>query len=80
MVDKVQAYFSRVEPFYLLREVTDSEGFDAYPVEVPASALVKVEKIKAILRTMTELFDEMPAPEERTQEEADALVKLLRLI
>lgn len=73
----VKAYFSRLVPFYLLRERDDSEGFDAYPVEVEGHILDLAEDLRSVANEMTRLFDNMPAPEERTQEEADFLSALL---
>jgi len=82
MVDKVQAYFSRLTPFYLIpaNAMTDHEGFDAYPVFVSQDALDKAVALRAMSKQMTELFDDMPAPEERTQDEADAFATLLGLL
>ena len=75
----VKAYFSRVTPFYLIpvEDMTDHQGFDAYPVMVEADALIKAVLLREMSKTMTELFDNMPAPEEKTQDEADAFAALL---
>ena len=74
-----KAYFSRKEPLYLLRpeEVTDSNGFDAYPVEVDEATLDLVTRIRTAVFRMEDLFNNNPAPEEVAQAEADALMDLL---
>ena len=82
MVAKVTAYFSRITPFYLIPSgtITDHEQFDAYPVVVEPAVLLKAVKLREIKLKMEEVFLDMPAPEEKTQEEADAFVALLKEI
>ena len=76
------AYISRKVPFYLLGldEINDSNGFDAYPVEVPIDAVAKCQKLRATVSSMENSFFENSAPEEAAQEEADLLVALLDTI
>lgn len=82
MAAKVTAYFSRLTPFYLISsgKITDHEQFDAYPVVVEPAVLLKATKLREIKQKMDDLFLEMPAPEERTQDEANAFVALLEEI
>lgn len=72
----VKAYFSRLEPFYLMapNEISDSSGFDAAPVEVNAEVLEKVRKLRSLIVQMEELFVSHPTYEECAQEEADDFV------
>lgn len=78
---KVSAKFSRIVPFYLLPDGDlDSDGFDAYPVEVDQGVLDLAVELRELERRMQELFDEMPAPEEKTQDEANFLAaELIRI-
>jgi len=78
----MKAYFSRLTPFYLLseEEAGDSAGFDSYPVEVTPDLLTLCENLRSVTVDMTAKFDDMPAPEERTQEEADYLSDLLKAV
>lgn len=82
MSNKVTAYFSRLVPFYLLskEDVADSDGFDAYPVEVDPVALANIRSVRRLVNTMETLFDNNPAPEEVAQQEADELVSEVRRI
>jgi hypothetical protein len=78
----MRAMFSRLTPFYLMSEdeAQDSDGFDAYPVEIDSEIVTLCENLRDIKRLMDEKFDEMPAPEELTQEEADYLAALLKML
>ena len=79
---KVRAYFSRLVPFYLLAtdEISDVEGFDAYPVEVDPVVLANVRSVRRLVETMENLFDRNPAPEEVAQTEVDEFASEVRLI
>jgi hypothetical protein len=76
----MKALFSRRVPFYLIPmdQAQDSDGFDAYPVEVPQFALDMAVQLRVMASEMDAVFMDMPAPEECTQEEADAFVTMLR--
>ena len=82
MVAKVTALFSRVVPFYLIPagQASDHEQFDAYPVTVSPTMVLKAVMLREMKTKMEDLFMEMPAPEENTQAEADAFVELLRAL
>lgn len=71
---KVKAFFTRKSPFYLLSkgEATDSEAFDAYPVEVEDYVLDNVRSVRKLIDQMEEMFRNGPAPEECAVEEAAA--------
>lgn len=80
MVAKVTALFSRVVPFYLIPsgQASDHEQFDAYPVTVSPTMLLKAVKLREMKNKMDDLFMDMPAPEENTQAEADTFIELLK--
>ena len=75
----IKAFFSRLVPFYLVPvdDADDSVGFDAYPVEVDERTLATAVALRRISERMTEKFDNMPAPEEAAQEEADLFEELI---
>lgn len=79
---KVKALWNRRVPFFLgtAEEFGDSDGFDAYPVEVEETTLKNVRDLRALLANMENMFDNMPAPEEAAQEEADNFSAGCRLI
>lgn len=68
----MKAYFSRLVPFYLIapEDADDSIGFDAYPVDVDPRTVAVCQALRRLERQMDNVFDRMPAPEEKTQEEA----------
>jgi hypothetical protein len=74
-----KAFFSRYVPFYVMapEEVTDSNGFDAYPVEVSEATLSFARNMREVVDSMEAAFMESPAPEEAAQTEADLLNDLL---
>jgi len=76
----MRAYFSRKKPFYLMsqNEVGDSDGFDAYPVVVEPDVLLLCQTMRNIVKAMEDAFNDMPAPEESAQKEADLLDELIR--
>ena len=78
----VKAYFSRLVPFYFLGEdeVNDSNGFDAYPVEVEDTVLANVRSVRRLVVSAEELFADSPAPEEQPQLEADFVAAEVRRI
>lgn len=82
MSDKIKAYFSRRVPFYLLSadEVSDTEGFDAYPVEVDPVVLANVRSVRRLVNGMEALFERGSAPEEVAQVECDELASEVRRI
>ena len=61
-----KAFFSRQVPFYLMapEEVTDSNGFDAYPVDAPKAAIDEARELRRIAVIMEEQFMLNPAPED----------------
>lgn len=71
---KIKAFFSRRVPLYLMGadEMGDSEGFDAYPVEVEDTVLANVRSMRRLIKSLEESF-EVSAPEESAQAEADLL-------
>lgn len=75
----MKAMFSRLTPFYLMsvNEAHDSEGFDAYPVDVPPEALLRAQHMRTIVREMQHMFENSPAPEEAVEAEAARFVELL---
>lgn len=79
---KVTAYFSRIQPFYLLskEELGDHEAFDAYPVEVDEVTLRNVRAIRKLIKDMEVLFMDNPAPEECAVAEALAFESAVRRI
>jgi len=79
---KVKAYFSRREPFYLLsaNAINDSQGFDAYPVEVDPVALANITSVRNLIMKMEKGFMEGGAPEETAQAECDMFVEEVRKI
>lgn len=81
-MSKVKAYFSRKVPFYLLSEsdVADSEGFDAYPVEVDPVALANIRSVRRLVENMENTFKAGGAPEDTAQDNADELVSEVRRI
>lgn len=66
------AYFSRIVPFYFIapEDLGDSQGFDAYPVEVNEDILTFATRARALVAAMENKFETSPAPEEAAQEEA----------
>ena len=70
----MKAFFSRNVPFFLMspEENTDSDSFDAYPVEVPQDAVDMSQTLRRAALFMNNTFDNNPAPEECAQEEANA--------
>ena len=80
--NKVRAFFSRRVPMYLLGadEVKDSDGFDAYPVEVDPVALANVRSLRRLVLQMEDLFETGSTPEDGAQTEADELVAEVRRI
>ena len=74
-----KAFFSRKVPFYLLgpEEVNDSNGFDAYPVDIPSADIDKCQQLRATVDYMENTFLNSPAPEESAQDEATLLSTLL---
>jgi hypothetical protein len=79
---KVKAYFSRVQPFYLLSkaECGDHEAFDAYPVEVDEVTLANVRSIRRLMTAMEEMFLEGGAPEDSAVTEAELFETEVRRI
>lgn len=75
---KIQAYFSRKVPFYLLdtSELNDELAFDAYPVTTDSKLLDAAQKLRSIVRQMKEVFEEGSAPEDCAQKEADTFAEL----
>ena len=73
----MKVYFSRREPFFVVTDNSDHAGFDAYPCEIPARTVFRVDGIQWVLREMKDAFDRNPAPEECVQAEADLLTELL---
>jgi len=72
MSNKVTAYFTRLQPFYLLskEELGDHEAFDAYPVEVDATTIANVRSVRRLIEQMEQTFKDNPAPEECAELEA----------
>lgn len=68
----MKAYFSRRVPFYLLgaEDLTDSEAFDAYPVEVDPDTLANVRSIRRLVQQMEAMFEDGAAPEDSAEAEA----------
>ena len=79
---KVQAFLNRRVPFYLLgaSEVTDENGFDAYPVEVEDTVLANIRSVRRLVAKMKATFEEGAAPEDSAQAEADILSKEVQRI
>jgi hypothetical protein len=75
----MKAFFSRKVPFYVLAadEVTDSIGFDAYPIEVNEATLSYAQQARAVVLDMEQLFKDNPTAEECAQEEADTFAQLI---
>jgi hypothetical protein len=73
----VKSHFSRRARFFMVTDTNTEDGFDAYPCEVPARTITRVNAIKDIIDRMYDSFDLNPAPEECTQKEADLLTELL---
>lgn len=69
---KVKAFFSRRVPFFVLgtQDISDTEGFDAYPIMIEDTVLANVRALRRLNGRMTDLF-ELNAPEECAQDEAD---------
>jgi len=69
----MKAFFSRVVPFYFIegKEMSDDQGFDAYPVEVEPKVLANARSARRLVAKMESLFLENSAPEEAAQAEAD---------
>lgn len=78
----MKAYFNRRVPFYLLSEqdLSDSNGFDSYPVEVDEKTLANVRALRRLVEGMEGKFETGGAPEEVAQEEAEVFEKGIRLI
>lgn len=78
----MKAYFSRLQPFYLLgkEDLGDHEAFDAYPVEIDETVLANVRSVRRLVLKMQKLFEEHAAPEECAQLEADILSEEIRRI
>lgn len=70
-------HFSRRARYFIVEDMADPDGFDAYPVNVPYRTKLQVRKLKEILDKMYESFEQNPAPEECAQRECDEWVKLL---
>jgi len=68
-----KAFFSRKIPFGVLsvEESNDHISFDAYPVEVDTRVLRLASELRGVLENAQAMFDNMPAPEEAAQTEAD---------
>lgn len=77
MAKKVNAYFSRFVPLFLLPEDTHPDLlFDAYPVKVDESALQFAVEVREGLDTMRRAFETNPAPEDAAQDEADLFTEV----
>jgi len=79
---KVKAFISRLTPFYILPAdgAGDSIGFDSYPVEVDQRTVDLAVALRSLKGEMDLMFDNMPAPEERPQDEADFFAAALEEI
>ena len=74
---KVDAYFSRFVPLFLLPADTHPDLlFDAYPVRVDKDALQFATEVRERIDAMTRAFETNPAPEDAAQAEADLFVEL----
>jgi len=76
----MKAKFSRRVPFFIMsdEEATDSEGFDAYPIEVDSRTVYIAQALRDVAGKMNAKFDNMPAPEEGAQEEAEYFEDLIK--
>lgn len=72
-----KANFSRRARFFVVRDTSTEEGFDAYPVDIPMRTIGRVESIRNVIDRMYEAIESNPAPEECAQQEADLLTELL---
>jgi len=79
---KVIAYFSRLQPFYLLEkgEMSDHESFDAYPVEVDKVTLRNVRAVRELIEDMEAMFQTNTAPEDCAVKEAAFFEERVRRI
>ena len=78
----IKAFFSRRIPFGLVpaEENFDTVGFDSYPVDTDERTLRLAAELRALAQVMQEMYDNMPAPEEAAQTEADYLKSNLESI
>lgn len=76
----MKAYFNRNAPFYLMstEEMSDSESFDAYVVDVEPQAVIVAQALRKVVVEMEEIFVNNPAPEECAQLEANEFVDRLK--
>lgn len=79
---KVKAFFNRRHPLYYIlpEEMSDSLGFDAYPVEVDPVVLRNIAAMRTLLLVMKDLIDNSGAPEDSAQSESDFFADEVRKI
>ena len=68
-----KAFFSRRLPFGLIpvEDNSDYVSFDSYPVEADPYVVRLAAELRSIIENAQAMYDNMPAPEEAAQSEAD---------